>query len=67
MSACASQRSFGIPYQRTLGLGHEAKSLLDAAKLWLTERPGEGVAAEDVRALFYSMNESRDKFEQQLR
>ncbi len=65
-------------YLRTLGLGYEPKSILDAEhilgllkiggdlgrlggllKLWLAERPGEGVAAEEVRVLFHSMNELR--------
>jgi hypothetical protein len=65
-------------YLRTLGLGYEPKSILDAEhilgllkiggdlgrlggllKLWLVDRPGEGVAAEEVRVLFHSMNELR--------
>jgi hypothetical protein len=67
-------------YLRTLGLGHEPKSLLDAErvgdllkacadlqrlggllKLWLTDRPGEGAAVEDVRALLHSIGELRDQ------
>lgn len=67
-------------YLRTLGLGYEPKSTLDAdsvlellklggdlgrlgglLKLWLVDRPGEGVAAEEVRVLFHSMNELRGK------
>jgi hypothetical protein len=67
-------------YLRTLGLGYEPKSILDAArvgdllkacgdlgrlggllKLWLSERPGEGAPAEDVRALLHSIGELRDQ------
>ena len=67
-------------YLRTLGLGYEPKSLLDAErvadllkacgdlgrlggllKLWLSERPGEGAAVEDVRALLHSIGELRDQ------
>jgi hypothetical protein len=73
----------GLPvsvYLRTLGLGFEPKSILDAErvgelmracgdlgrlggllKLWLTDRPGEGAAVEDVRALLHSIGELRDQ------
>jgi hypothetical protein len=67
-------------YLRTLGLGYEPKSLLDAErvgellkacgdlgrlggllKLWLSERPGEGAAVEDVRTLLHAIGELRDQ------
>jgi hypothetical protein len=67
-------------YLRTLGLGYEPRSTLDASrvgdllkacgdlgrlggllKLWLTDRPGEGAAVEDVRALLHSIGELRDQ------
>jgi hypothetical protein len=67
-------------YLRSLGLGYEPKSTLDARnilellklggdlgrlggllKLWLTDRPGEGVVVEDVRALLHSVGELRDQ------
>ena len=78
-SAVATSLPMSV-YLRTLGLGYEPRSTLDAArvgdllkacgelgrlggllKLWLTDRPGEGAAVEDVRALLHSIGELRDQ------
>jgi hypothetical protein len=44
-----------------LKLGGDLGRLGGLLKLWLTDRPGEGAAVEDVRALLHSIGEVRDQ------